>query len=148
MIRCIDYSMGGDTVGPVLLALRHSSIRMTHQAVSVTHLSACQSTPPELLHGPILMTDLSSTDDIKVSGASEHLGVARPLPIEPSTVGLSAPEPSNGPRSGDTIHDQVGAEDINLNYFHNCDCGRKSKENDEGLSIVPVERIINPTFAT
>ena len=40
-----------------------------------------------------------------------------------------------------------GAEDINLNYFHNCDCGRKSKENDEGLSIVPVERIINPKDA-
>ena len=40
-----------------------------------------------------------------------------------------------------------GAEDINLNFFHNCDCGRKNKAFDEGISIVPVNRIIDPEDA-
>ena len=39
-----------------------------------------------------------------------------------------------------------GAEDINLNFFHNCDCGRENKDED-GITIVPIKfnRILYPT---
>ena len=39
-----------------------------------------------------------------------------------------------------------GAEDINLNFFHNCDCGREN-EDEEGINIVPISfnRILYPT---
>ena len=39
-----------------------------------------------------------------------------------------------------------GAEDLNLNFFHNCDCGRKNLKRSFNPWVVPLfsNRIINP----